>query len=546
MLRCVVEPLLSSSSSCYYYCYSLRSQGLSAEEKAELVARRFGAVMRPLLARLEALAEETHMLDGSGNGGSSRSGGGAGDGGGGGSSGSAASSAGSANGTSAPLLAPLTPHERLCVAALGPFVRKLLASLATPAPPAVVRSSETAAAEAAATAAAAAATASAAAAAAAATAAAVAMGTTGTSDETAAAAHEAASRGGALGLRCAACAALLAASSSSVAPLFWFKRWEDCLAHVRARHPSEPTGRKGDRDRLRARCVEAARAEAAAEATRVAAAARAAATGAATSVADGAALAASRAVAAKAAAEAAAAAAAATAVVEFSAPSAVWEAFRALSAALARGVHAIASDDGGRRTTASSSSSSALALADVSPALAALFRGGVGCGGGGGDDGGGGARVVLPAAHLGKSSAFGGGFGRGGTSAFVEVGGLEGAVVVLRTKTAPKRLVFVGAADGARRPYLLKGSEDLRGDERAMAVLAVANAALARRSSSSSSSSSPDAWAPGLRAGRYAVLPIAPSAGLVEWVPRAVPLFQVRRRSHAVGVTTGGEGGHKE
>ena len=530
MLRCVVEPLLSSSSSCYYYCYSLRSQGLSAEEKAELVARRFGAVMRPLLARLEALAEETHMLDGSDNGGSSRSGGGAGDGGGG--------------GTSAPLLAPLTPHERLCVAALGPFVRKLLASLATPAPPAVVRSSETAAAEAAATAAAAAATASAAAAAAAATAAAVAMGTTGTSDETAAAAHEAASRGGALGLRCAACAALLAASSSSVAPLFWFKRWEDCLAHVRARHPSEPTGRKGDRDRLRARCVEAARAEAAAEATRVAAAARAAATGAATSVADGAALAASRAVAAKAAAEAAAAAAAATAVVEFSAPSAVWEAFRALSAALARGVHAIASDDGGRRTTASSSSSSALALADVSPALAALFRGGVGCGGGGGDDGGGGARVVLPAAHLGKSSAFGGGFGRGGTSAFVEVGGLEGAVVVLRTKTAPKRLVFVGAADGARRPYLLKGSEDLRGDERAMAVLAVANAALARRSSSSSSS--PDAWAPGLRAGRYAVLPIAPSAGLVEWVPRAVPLFQVRRRSHAVGVTTGGEGGHKE
>jgi PI-3-kinase-related kinase SMG-1 len=48
---------------------------------------------------------------------------------------------------------------------------------------------------------------------------------------------------------------------------------------------------------------------------------------------------------------------------------------------------------------------------------------------------------------------------------------------VLRTKTRPKKLLFVGS-DGRRYSYLLKGHEDLHLDERIMQLLRIVNSFL--------------------------------------------------------------------
>lgn len=66
-----------------------------------------------------------------------------------------------------------------------------------------------------------------------------------------------------------------------------------------------------------------------------------------------------------------------------------------------------------------------------------------------------------------------------------------------------------------RHTLLFKGSEDLRLDQRIMQLLRVVNAML-----------SPVARpTDGLRAHHYGVVPIAPRAGLIEWVDDANSLF---------------------
>ena len=51
----------------------------------------------------------------------------------------------------------------------------------------------------------------------------------------------------------------------------------------------------------------------------------------------------------------------------------------------------------------------------------------------------------------------------------MEVVGVSPDLLVLPTKTRPKRLMLLGS-DGRRYTYLLKGREDLRMDERLMQV----------------------------------------------------------------------------
>lgn len=52
---------------------------------------------------------------------------------------------------------------------------------------------------------------------------------------------------------------------------------------------------------------------------------------------------------------------------------------------------------------------------------------------------------------------------------------ISNVVIVLQTKTKPKKLVFVGS-NGRRYPYLFKGLEDLHLDERIMQLLTIVNA----------------------------------------------------------------------
>jgi hypothetical protein len=69
----------------------------------------------------------------------------------------------------------------------------------------------------------------------------------------------------------------------------------------------------------------------------------------------------------------------------------------------------------------------------------------------GGDTGGG------PAAGYTGGGPAGGDTGGGG----ITLAGLEARIVVLASKTRPKRLLMRGS-DGADYPYLLKGKDDLR------------------------------------------------------------------------------------
>lgn len=52
---------------------------------------------------------------------------------------------------------------------------------------------------------------------------------------------------------------------------------------------------------------------------------------------------------------------------------------------------------------------------------------------------------------------------------------ISNSVIVLQTKTKPKKLMFVGS-NGRRYPYLFKGLEDLHLDERIMQLLSIVNA----------------------------------------------------------------------
>jgi PI-3-kinase-related kinase SMG-1 len=90
-------------------------------------------------------------------------------------------------------------------------------------------------------------------------------------------------------------------------------------------------------------------------------------------------------------------------------------------------------------------------------------------------------------------------------------------VVVLPTKTRPRKLVLVGS-DGRQYPYLLKGREDLHLDERMMQFLTVVNMLLKKDKQTA---------ARGLRARNYAVIPLSDMSGLIQWVEGTAPLYQV-------------------
>lgn len=66
-----------------------------------------------------------------------------------------------------------------------------------------------------------------------------------------------------------------------------------------------------------------------------------------------------------------------------------------------------------------------------------------------------------------------------------------------------------------RHTLLFKGSEDLRLDQRVMQLFRVVNALLSHTARPTD----------GLRAHHYGVVPIAPRAGLIEWVDNASSLF---------------------
>jgi PI-3-kinase-related kinase SMG-1 len=91
-------------------------------------------------------------------------------------------------------------------------------------------------------------------------------------------------------------------------------------------------------------------------------------------------------------------------------------------------------------------------------------------------------------------------------------------MAVLPTKTQPKKLMLHGT-DGKEYNYLLKGREDLHLDERIMQFLRVLNGMLKEDRHTRTFAS--------LRARHYAVLPLGPRSGLIQWVQNVTPLYSV-------------------
>ena len=103
---------------------------------------------------------------------------------------------------------------------------------------------------------------------------------------------------------------------------------------------------------------------------------------------------------------------------------------------------------------------------------------------------------------------------------FCTIRSIASSVIVLPTKTKPKKLFFIGS-NGKRYPYLFKGLEDLHLDERIMQFLGIVNSMFSKTNKSEF---------PHYRALNYTVTPLGPRSGLISWVEGATPLFTLYKK----------------
>ncbi|TDH73380.1 hypothetical protein CCR75_008691 [Bremia lactucae] len=101
----------------------------------------------------------------------------------------------------------------------------------------------------------------------------------------------------------------------------------------------------------------------------------------------------------------------------------------------------------------------------------------------------------------------------------VRIQSFDRKVTVLTSKQRPRK-VSINGSDGKAYPFLLKGHEDLRQDERVMQLFGVVNTLLANDSDTSKRN---------LAIQRYSVLPLSHTSGLIGWVPNCDTLHQLIR-----------------
>lgn len=88
------------------------------------------------------------------------------------------------------------------------------------------------------------------------------------------------------------------------------------------------------------------------------------------------------------------------------------------------------------------------------------------------------------------------------------IAGFQPELLVIPSKQRPRKIIIIGS-DGVDYPYLLKGHEDLRQDERVMQLFGLVNQLLKADRECSSRA---------LSIRRYVACPLSGNAGLVEWV----------------------------
>lgn len=104
----------------------------------------------------------------------------------------------------------------------------------------------------------------------------------------------------------------------------------------------------------------------------------------------------------------------------------------------------------------------------------------------------------------------------------VYIRSVDESVVVLPTKTKPKKLAFHGS-DGKKYTYLFKGLEDLHLDERIMQFLSISNLIITNSIDSNGNVTN-------YRAHHYSVIPLGPRSGLISWVDGVVPIFALYKK----------------
>lgn len=109
---------------------------------------------------------------------------------------------------------------------------------------------------------------------------------------------------------------------------------------------------------------------------------------------------------------------------------------------------------------------------------------------------------------------------KGAPSVFIN--SVDDTVVILPTKTKPKKLIFHGS-DGKRYAYLFKGLEDLHLDERIMQFLSIANLMMTNSTDCNGNVTT-------YRARHYPVIPLGPRSGLISWVDNVIPVFSLYKK----------------
>ena len=99
----------------------------------------------------------------------------------------------------------------------------------------------------------------------------------------------------------------------------------------------------------------------------------------------------------------------------------------------------------------------------------------------------------------------------------IKIASFSRHLTVLNSKQKKKKIVLYGN-DGKEYPFLLKGHEDIRQDERVMQLFGLINALLSKDS---------DTRKKNLSIKRYSVIPLSPNTGLIGWVSNCDTLHQL-------------------
>jgi FKBP12-rapamycin complex-associated protein len=101
----------------------------------------------------------------------------------------------------------------------------------------------------------------------------------------------------------------------------------------------------------------------------------------------------------------------------------------------------------------------------------------------------------------------------------VQIGSFDASMDVIVSKQRPRKMTIMGS-DGVSYPFLLKGHEDLRQDERVMQLFGLINALLASDNRGNRSRNA-------MSIRTYSVMPLSNNSGVIGWVPECDTLHSL-------------------